>query len=478
MIANKMIANKMIANKMIAKTVKRPRESLEPTRKASKGRKPMTPFTKAAAAATMMISALTSGAALAQTIVITNAEIYTASNGGDAPAKIENGTIVVRNGSISAMGADVAAPTGAVVIDAQGRIVTPGIIAPMSSIGLVEIGGDRESNDAGPRSGFSLGAALDARDAFNPSSTLIDVNRAGGVTRALAAPSPGDSLFGGQGAVINLSGLPGSLVKPQAAQIVAMGYSGAARTGDTRMGAWLTLRDTLDETRRYGQNPREYRRAADERFAYSDLEALLPVLNGEQPLFISANGANDLRNVIRLKTDYPTIRMVVVGGAEAWRVARALAAANIPVILDPFANLPGQFERLGATLENAARLNEAGVSIAFYNPPGFGALNLRALTQMAGNAVANGLPYEAAIAALTANPARMLGIDDRYGALGVGKGADLVIWDGDPLEVTARPVTVIIDGRVTSLQTRQTRLRERYKDLSRGDLPHAYRGEN
>lgn len=417
------------------------------------------------------------GAADAQTVFIRNAEIHTVSQADGGASKIENGAIVIRNGEIAAIGAAVTAPSGAVVIDAQGRIVTPGIVAPLSTIGLVEVGLDRESNDASPRDGFRLGAALDAQDAYNPSSTLIGVNRAGGVTRALAAPQPGDSLFGGQGAVIDLSGRPGSITKPRAVQILAMGYSGAARTGDTRMGAWLTLRDTLDEARLYGQSPQEYRRGRDERFAFSDLEALQPVLSGEQALFISANGANDLLNVIRLKRQYPSLRLVVVGGAEGWRVARELAAANIPVILDALANLPGQFERLGATLENAARLNSAGVAIAFYNPPS-GAHNLRALTQLAGNAVANGLPYDAAIAALTVNPARMLGIDERYGSLEVGKGADLVIWDGDPLDVTAAPVTVIIDGRVTSLQNRQTRLRDRYKDLSRGDVPHAYRGAN
>ena len=180
-------------------------------------------------------------------------------------------------------------------------------------------------------------------------------------------------------------------------------------------------------------------------------------------------------NLIKLKNDY-NLDVVIVGGSEAWRVARPLATANIPVIVDALYNLPQQFEDMGATLENAGRLARAGVPIAFYNPPGFGAHNLRALPQLAGNAVANGMTKDAAIAALTINPARMLGIDGRYGSLEVGKGADIVIWDGDPLEVTSRPITVMIDGKLTSLENRQTRLRERYKDLSRGDLPHAYRG--
>jgi len=392
---------------------------------------------------------------------------------------IENGDVIIRNGEIAAVGQDLDAPEGATVIDAEGRIVTPGFIAPYSNIGLTEIGLDRESNDTGPSQGegFELSAALDATDAYNPSSTLIAVNRAGGITRALTAPQAGDKMFGGQAAVIDLSGRTQSITKPKAAQIAVLGYGGARRNGDTRMGAWATMRDTLDEVRAYTANPREYyRRTRDERFAFSDLEALASVLSGEQPLFVEINGAPDIRRLIQLKSDYG-LNIVIVGGSEAWRVARELAAASIPVILDPFHNLPSQFENLGATLENAARLNAAGVKVAFYNPPGFGGHNLRALPQMAGNAVANGLPKNAGLAALTIYPAQMLGIDERYGTLEVGKAADLVIWSGDPLEVTTRPETVMIDGRLTSLENRQTMLRERYKDLSRGDRPHAYRGE-
>ncbi|MEL7491726.1 MAG: amidohydrolase family protein [Pseudomonadota bacterium] len=428
---------------------------------------------KFAAALTAIIAI--GSAAHAQVFVIRNAQVHTMAGAG----MIENGDVVIRNGEIAAVGQDLDAPEGATVIDASGRVVTPGVIAPYSNIGLTEIGLDRESNDAGPRSGegFELSAALDAVDAYNPSSTLLAVNRAGGVTRALAAPQAGDKMFGGQAAVIDLSGRPQSITKPRAAQVAILGYGGARRNGDTRMGAWATMRDTLDEARTYAANPRDYyRRTRDDRFAFSDLEALAAVLNGEQKLFVEIDGAADLRRLIRLKSDYG-LDVVIVGGAEAWRVARELAATSIPVILDPLYNLPGQFEEMGATLENAARLNAAGVKIAFYIPPGFGGHNLRALPQLAGNAAANGLPKDAALAALTIYPAQMLGVDARYGALEVGKAADVVIWDGDPLEVTTRPVTVIIDGRITSLENRQTMLRDRYKDLTRGALPHAYRGD-
>ena len=144
--------------------------------------------------------------------------------------------------------------------------------------------------------------------------------------------------------------------------------------------------------------------------------------------------------------------------------------------MDPLFNLPSRFEDLGATLKNAARLNEAGVMISFFNPPGFGAHNLRALTQLAGNAVAEGLPYDAALEALTLNPARMFDLDAQLGSLQPGKLADVVVWDGDPFELTTQPVAVFINGRAQDLNNRQVMLRERYRDLSRGDLPHAYRG--
>jgi imidazolonepropionase-like amidohydrolase len=207
----------------------------------------------------------------------------------------------------------------------------------------------------------------------------------------------------------------------------------------------------------------------------SDLKALGPVVSGAQPLLVSASSAAELRNLIRLKQAY-NLKIVVLGAEEGWRVARELAAADIPVIIDPLINLPNAFETLGATLANAQILNAAGVKIAFYNPQGSATHNLRLLPQLAGNAVANGLPYEAALAALTINPARMYGLDNRLGSLDPGKAGDLVIWDGDPLELSTRPIAVFIDGLAMNMENRQTKLRDRYRDLSRGDLPIAYRG--
>lgn len=408
-----------------------------------------------------------------ETLVVQNARLYTMS-GADG-GLVENGDVVIRGGTIIAVGQDLAVPAGARAVDAKGRIVTPGLFAPWSQLGLVEIGLDDEANDSSPDGDYPHSASLDAVDAFNPASTLIPVNRAGGVTRAVSAPEAGSKIFGGQGAIVDLSGRVNSVNRAGALQSAALGYAGAARNGDTRLGAWAAFRDALDEARAYAANPGGYAlRPRMTGLTLNDLEALVPAARGQQPIVVAANSAMDLRTLIKTKAQYG-LNVIVLGGTEAHLVARELAAAGIPVILNSFLNLPSQFEDLAATQANAARLQAAGVLIGFYDPPS-GTHNLRLLPQLAGNAVANGLPYAAALAALTINPARMYGAADRYGSIEIGKAGDLVLWDGDPLEVSSRPVAVYIDGRATSLVTRQTKLRDRYRDLSRGDLPHAYRG--
>jgi len=425
-----------------------------------------------------------SGSALAQaptpaaspagdTVIVQNARVYTMA--GPDGGLIENGDVIIKDGVIVAVGQDLAVPAGARPFDAKGRIVTPGLFAPWSQIGLVEIGLDDEANDSSPEGDYPHSASLDAVDAFNPASTLIAINRAGGVTRAVSAPEPGSKIFGGVGAIVDLSGRVNSITRAGALQSVAMGYAGAARNGDTRLGAWAAFRDAIEEARAYAANPGAYAlRPRTTGLTLNDLKALAPAARGAQPIVVAASSAADLRLLMKVKAQYG-LNVIALGGAEGHLVARELAAAGVPVILNSFLNLPRAFEDLAATQANAARLNAAGVVIGFYDPPS-GTHNLRLLPQLAGNAVANGLPYPAALAALTVNPAKMYGVADRFGSLEIGKAGDLVIWDGDPLETGARPAQVFIDGRQTSLVTRQTRLRDRYRDLSRGDLPHAYRG--
>lgn len=413
--------------------------------------------------------------ASAQTIAIQNARVYTMA--GANAGRIDNGDVIVKDGVVTAIGQDIPVPEGATVINAQGRVVTPGLFAPWSQLGLVELSLDGEANDSLTEDDFPLSAGLDATDAFNPSSTIIPINRAGGVTRAIAAPDFGAKMFGGQGAIVDLSGRPNSVLRAQAVQSVAMGAMGIGYNGGTRLGNWASLRDALDEARAYAANPAAYvMRPRQGGLSIGDLKALGSVARGQQPLVVVVNSVTDIRTLIKLKAQYG-LNAIILGGTEAHLIAPEVAAAKIPVILNPMLNLPTQFESLASSLSNAAKLNAAGVTIAFYDPPS-GTHNLRLLPQLAGNAVANGLPYDAALAALTINPARIYGVADRLGSLEIGKAADIVVWDGDPLEVATRPIAVLIDGRVTSLKTRQTMLRDRYKDLTRGDLPLAYRGAN
>jgi len=194
---------------------------------------------------------------------------------------------------------------------------------------------------------------------------------------------------------------------------------------------------------------------------------MAPLLAGRIPLIVAVNRASDIEAAIRLAEDF-ALRLVVLGGSEAWKVAPQLASARVPVMLDPLANLPGSFDRLGATLEDAARLQRAGVSVAFASSDG---KNARNLTQSAGNAVAYGMNYDAALRAITVNPGRIFGIDRSYGTLKPGKLADVVVRSGDPLEVTSFADQVIIEGRIIPMTSRSTLLRDRYRSPDKSMRP-------
>ena len=195
----------------------------------------------------------------------------------------------------------------------------------------------------------------------------------------------------------------------------------------------------------------------------------MEVLNGQRPIVATVDRASDIESVLRLANEFG-IRLVINSGAEAWMVADKLADANVPVILDPLQNLPSSFSALGSTLENAARLDEAGVTVAFSSGDSHNSRNMK---QAAGVAVANGLSYETALRALTINPAEIFGVQASYGTVSVGAEADLVIWSGDPLELSTFADFVMIRGKTIPMVSRSTLLFERYKDLD-GPLPPAY----
>jgi imidazolonepropionase-like amidohydrolase len=410
---------------------------------------------------------LASAATQAETVAIIGGTVATASEAG----LIEGGTVLIRDGRIAAVGLDVEVPAGATRIDARGKYVTPGMFDAHSYIGLLEVSLEPTSADTHVASD-RFGAALDAADAVNPHSVLIPVNRIEGITRAIAVPvgmtggmagAVTGGVVVGRSAAINLGDVERPVDRRHVAVHALFGEAGSARAGGSRAAALARLREALGEARDYGEHHRDWERGSRRNYLlhHFDLEALQPVLRRELPLVVQAHRASDIRALLEFAEEQ-SIRLVVTGGAEAWMAADRLAAAGVPVILNPLDNLPQRFEVLGATLENAARLHAAGVSIAFGNASG-GSHNARNLPQAAGVAVANGLPWEAGLAALTAAPARIYGLE-RVGQLAPGFEADVVVWDGDPLEVTSFPDAVFIKGAEVPMESRHTLLRDRYME--------------
>jgi imidazolonepropionase-like amidohydrolase len=402
-------------------------------------------------------------AALAQQVAITGGRIVTNTPQG----VIENGTVVINNGRVVSVGT-AAAPAGATIIDASGKWVTPGLFAAFSRVGLTEIPSEDPANDISA-GGSKFQASLHAADSFNPDDTAIDVNRIEGFTRAAIVGAPGNGLFGGYGAVVDFSGDFDSIDTRQAFMLAELGEGGASAAGGSRAAAWTWLLTAIDDSKAY---PRGFEDDGEgDLLIRKEAVALKPVVEGRIPLMVEVHRAADILQLLTLRQREPRMRLILLGATEGWRVADQIAAANVPVIVNPLANLPDRFEILAATLENAARLSAAGVTVAIADP-GEASHNTRFIQQLAGNAVANGMKWEDAFRAITSVPATMYGRAD-LGVLRAGATADVVIWDGDPLELMSSPDAVYIDGVATPMESRQTKLRDRYMKLNE-NKPQAY----
>lgn len=375
---------------------------------------------------------------------------------------LKDATVVIRDGKFAAVGGPELAGQADAVIDARGKILTPGLVAAETQLGLVEIDLEGSTRDDARAGDHPTRASYDASRALQLESSVIPVQAIGGVTSAAVAPVGG--LISGQVAWIDLvSGdHRGALVRAAVALDGSLGQS----YGGSRAAALAKLREVLADAQVFRTRKQAYERAQSRPFAAHplDLEALAPVLSGSIPFTLSAERASDILAAVDLARAYK-LRVVVVGGSEAWKVADELAAAKIAVVLQPSRNLPSSFDALGARLDAAALLAAAGVPLAIGHLDD--SHNLRNLTQEAGIAVAHGLPYETALRAITLEPARVYGMDASHGSVAVGKVANLVVWDGDPLEHRARPLHVLIRGRAIPLVSRQTLLRDRYRDLGR-----------
>jgi imidazolonepropionase-like amidohydrolase len=398
-------------------------------------------------------------AAAGETIAITNGRVLPVSG----PA-IERGTVVIRGTKIAAIGAGVPVPAGARVVDAAGKVVTPGWIESATQIGIVEIESGAEGTNDQSTTDKELSAAFDVVDGFNGESTVIPVTRVEGVTRAVVAPSGSGHVLLGQGAMFDLSGaqVPASVVKAPVAMFANLGEAGAASEGGSRASAMLRLREALQDAIDFERHGVAWASAQRRPYARGrlDLEALVPVVRGELPLAIHANRASDLLAAVRLADEFH-LKLILMGAIEAWRLADQLAARKVPVVIKPLTNIPS-FDALGATLENGARLSKAGAILVLSS---FDTHNARNLRQEAGNAIANGLDRDAALRAVTLEPARVWGVAERIGSLDVGKEADIVVWSGDPFELTTRAEHVFIAGREVSSETRQKQLFEKYRTI-------------
>ena len=425
------------------------------------------------AASTLVIAA---SPAAAQDMVITNANLVI----GDGKGPIEGGTVVVRDGKVIAAGADVNAPADIAVVDAGGAWVTPGLFATISTLGIWDVGAVSESNDQ-RAGGAPFGAALDTAPIVNPNSQHILVHRAAGITRAATTTLPSASIFAGQGSIIDLGGDSQPIMQAKAFQMVDLGERGANIAGGSRAAAHALFKAALREAEALGSGlPRtpEIAQQGEVLLGRFDAEALRPVVSGEQKLYVHVERASDIRAVLALKDDFPKLDMVLVGASEGWIVAKDIAAAGVPVIADSLDDLPDTFEQLAATQSNIGRMARAGVKVAVN---AVAMEDPRRLSQHAGNLVAlanvpgaAGLSWGQAFAAISSIPAQISGVGDQVGTLSAGSLGDIVIWDGDPLEVGSVPKVVYIAGVEQSLESHQSRLRDRFRNLDESELPKAY----
>ena len=422
----------------------------------------------------LILTTLLSLPGLAETTAVVGGKVHTVA----AEGTIDNATILIQDGRITAVGTDIRVPSDATIIDASGKIVTPGLFSPTGRLGLVEVGSSAGPTDSG-QIGDQFTAGFDVADAYNSRSPSVAVQRIEGITRAAIVPSPGysDSGFGhvlsGLAAIVNL-GDANSLDKRGAAMVVTLGEGGSYLAEGSRTTAWLVLRNALQEAADYRDNKADYERGMRRQYKHgvADLEALQGVIAGDVPLLVNIERASDIQILIKLTEEFGLVA-IISGGTEAWMLADELAAAEISVILNVTNNLPGNFDRLNARRGAANILLEAGVQFAITDGQSE-SHNARNITQSAGNAVADGLSWDAALYAITLAPAKIYGVDSTIGSIEAGKAADVVIWPADPFELTSYADQVLINGVAIPMESRQTMLRDRYLQMD-SDKPPAYR---
>ncbi|QSQ19892.1 amidohydrolase family protein [Pyxidicoccus parkwayensis] len=376
---------------------------------------------------------------------------------------LQGATVVVKDGKVqSVLVGHVPVPAGCAAVDGKGRLLTPGLIDPLTELGLVEVGAEESTQDEALRGDAAkqdVRAALQAADSVNAASAVFPVVRLGGVTGAVSAPQGG--LVSGQSAFVTTDG---TVRQTPLAMHLNLGRAGRDAVSGSRALVLERVRELLFDAREYGRRKADFeqRRMRDVAASRLDLEALQPVLAGKLPVVVRADRVSDIRATLTLAKEYG-LKPIIAGGGEAWMVAQELAAAKVPVILQPTRNLPADFDRLSSRGDAAALLRAAGVKVLISvmgEPP-----MVRTLAQEAGNAVAWGLPHADALRAVTQDVAEAYSLDG--GRIAPGAPADLVLWNGDPLESSSRPVGMWLAGKQVPLTSRQQALFEKYKTLAK-----------
>ncbi|MDY0956675.1 amidohydrolase family protein [Stenotrophomonas rhizophila] len=397
----------------------------------------------------------------AQDLLVRNATVHTAS----ARGSLEHTDVLVQGGIIRAVGAGLVAPAGVSVVEAAGKPLTPALFGGITDIGIEEISGESATVDSTLKlDDQPLRPEFDVSLAFNPASVLIPVARLDGIGFTALGANSGGGFIAGQGGVMRLDG-SADPIGPLALYI-RLGAAGAELTGNSRAAQWMLLEQMVSEAR--GRVPADSPHAL---LTPAGRATLARYLAGQGRLLVQVDRAADIRQLLRW-AGRENVKIAIAGGSEAWRLAPQLAQANVPVFVDALGNLPSSFDQLGATLENAARLRAAGVQVSFAQRDD-ASHNARKMRQLAGNAVANGLPWQDGLAGLTRVPAQVLGVGDRIGSIEVGKLADLVLWEGDPLDVGHYAGQVWLGGRAMPMRSRQTELRDRYMTPASAE-PRAY----
>jgi hypothetical protein len=393
----------------------------------------------------------------AEELLIRDARVHTAGPAGT----VAGADVLVRDGRIVDVGRGLSAPGGATVVEAQGRPLTPGLFGGVTQVGLEEVNLEASTYDAeleltAPAWQHMWRPEFDVTPAFNARSAVLPVMRVEGVTWGVIAPLASNTVVIGQGSAVTLDGRFDAALDGSRTLFVNFGSDAHDASGGSRAAQYMLFDQAIREVREPGSSGSAALLLPEGR------ATLKRYLAGGRVVF-HVHRASDIHRVLGYAKSQG-MKPVIAGGAEAWLVARELADAGVPVILDPLENLPADFDRLGARLENAKILHAAGVPIAFSQTDSF---HLRKNRQLAGNAVAHGLPWEAGLAAVTSGPAQIFGLGDSRGRIEAGQVADLVLWSGDPLEVTTVAEQVWIAGRAVENRSRQTELLDRYLERVR-----------